>query len=355
MKLTRIELEDFRCFGKAELDLRAPGGEKPLSVALLVGPNGAGKSSVIAAIGGFFQTIGSAYLGRNWKADALNIEDIRSGRNMARLRVDWIDRVQDSQEPFFHEVIIRRHLMTVDGKSIEAGVDPALLKFLGHHANWVSAMADTARREAGLIVSFDVYRLLPPQAIAGPNVKEVVSHRIEGAMQPTVNREGRLNTRFEQLKQWIVNMDFQRAKAKADRNTDSPDWEIMRHALDSMFNPYRFERVDERFDVLFRTPTGLVPLEALSDGFRSMFVIVTELLFRLSLTTDDPGRILGQEAVCVIDEIDAHLHPKWQERVLPALRTLFPNVQFIATTHSPFVVSTAAPHEVFRLEETEEE
>lgn len=185
------------------------------------------------------------------------------------------------------------------------------------------------------------------------NIAKVASHRIHGSLCPTVRRSGSLEARFQQLKQWIVNLDFQRAKAKADRGEVSPSWEILHQALDTLFDPYRFARVDERFEVLFETPTGLVPIEALSGGFQSLIVIVTELLFRLSLTTDDPNRILQQEAVCLVDEIDAHLHSRWQEQVLSGLRKLFPGVQLIATTHSPIVASTAAPHELFRFEQQE--
>jgi len=79
-------------------------------------------------------------------------------------------------------------------------------------------------------------------------------------------------------------------------------------------------------------------------------VVVADLIRRMSLSTNDPERMLEQEATCLIDEIDAHLHPRWQEVVVPGLRAMFPNVQFIATTHSEIVVSTVEPKNVFRLE-----
>ena len=350
MKLTRIGLEDFRCFGKADFDLRVPGGEKPLSLALFVGPNGTGKSSVVSAIAGLF-----GFIIHNTGADELTVDDVRSGKEVARIRAEWLDHVQDSCQEYDAEVLIHRHPSTTDGNQYPAGASFSLPSLVGELNHWVNAVLAPGRGEAGLIVSFDVYRLLQPISVAGPNAKAVVRHRTQGSMQPTVGRAGHLQPRFGQLKQWIVNLDFQRAKAKVDRNQDSPDWEILHAALDKMFSPYRFECVDEKFDVMFRTPTGLVPIEALSDGFRSIFVIVTEMLLRLSLTTDDPSRILLQEGVCIIDEIDAHLHPRWQKRILPSLRTLFPNVQFIATTHSPIIVSTAAPHEIFRFEEEAKE
>ncbi len=347
MKLTRIELENFRCFGNAEFDLLAPNSKEPLSTVLFVGPNGTGKSSVLAALGGVFSHLGIPY-----GADPLTIEDIRTETDEARLRVQWIDIIDDEHESILVEFGIFRRPVSVGPNTMPAGVRRLSVQ---PHATalgrWIAAAGDAVPRVTGTAVAFDIHRLLPPHAVAGPNIQGVVNHRLQSAMEPTIRRTGQMQQRFRQLKQWIVNLDFQRAKAKADRNEESPTWETLRLALDTIFTPYRFERVDEKFEVLFSTPTGLVPIEALSDGFRSVFVIVAELLLRLSLTTDDPNRLLQQEAVCLIDEIDAHLHPRWQERALPGLRALFPNVQFIATTHSPIVVSTVGPSEVFRFEQ----
>ena len=55
------------------------------------------------------------------------------------------------------------------------------------------------------------------------------------------------------------------------------------------------------------------------------------------------------EGLVLIDEIDLYLHPTWQARFIPALRRVFPRMQFVATTHSPAVLSALAPHEVVRL------
>lgn len=134
-----------------------------------------------------------------------------------------------------------------------------------------------------------------------------------------------------------------------DRGEDLPTWGLLQQALDQILAPNCFAGVDEDFNVNFQTPHGLVPIQALSDGFRSIFVIVADLLMRMNLLSSKRDQALLQEAVCLIDEIDAHLHPRFQERVIPALRTLFPNVQFIATTHSPIIVASVEAKHVFQL------
>lgn len=81
----------------------------------------------------------------------------------------------------------------------------------------------------------------------------------------------------------------------------------------------------------------------LSDGYRRLVNIVTDLAFRCSLLND---RIYGKDAVCLtkgtvlIDEIDMHLHPTLQARVLKGLRRAFPNLQFVVTTHAPMVMTS---------------
>jgi predicted ATP-binding protein involved in virulence len=55
-------------------------------------------------------------------------------------------------------------------------------------------------------------------------------------------------------------------------------------------------------------------------------------------------------AVVLIDELDLHLHPTWQRALIPALKSTFPNIQFIVTTHSPLVLSGLEPDEIIRLD-----
>lgn len=81
-------------------------------------------------------------------------------------------------------------------------------------------------------------------------------------------------------------------------------------------------------------------LAQLSDGERSLIAILMDLIRRLTLANpglDDPLQGAG---VVLIDEIELHLHPKWQREIVEKLRRTFPRIQFILTTHSPFVVQT---------------
>jgi predicted ATP-binding protein involved in virulence len=88
----------------------------------------------------------------------------------------------------------------------------------------------------------------------------------------------------------------------------------------------------------------------LPDGYKALLNIVIELLLRMEIyansTHDMPGIVL-------IDEIEAHLHVSLQKKVLPMLTAMFPNIQFIVSTHSPFVISSLENAVVYDLEHLE--
>ncbi|RKH50634.1 hypothetical protein D7Y23_12740 [Corallococcus sp. AB050B] len=125
---------------------------------------------------------------------------------------------------------------------------------------------------------------------------------------------------------------------------------------DFLPNEARLESISSK-GVRFVDGNGCeVPVENLSDGYRSILSMTFELIRQLARTYDsnelfapeDPTTIVVP-GVVLIDEIDAHLHPMWQRRVGRWFREHFPNIQFIVTTHSPLICQAATVGSVFRL------
>jgi predicted ATP-binding protein involved in virulence len=126
---------------------------------------------------------------------------------------------------------------------------------------------------------------------------------------------------------------------------------------DRVTNP-RMDRQSKKFTVDFRTDNGsIVPLrfEQLSQGYASVLAMVLDFAQRLAVANpyflseedyrqgavfEKDGHPLEAPAIMLIDEIDLHLHPSWQQRVLDDLIRAFPGTQFIVTTHSPQVLTT---------------
>lgn len=91
--------------------------------------------------------------------------------------------------------------------------------------------------------------------------------------------------------------------------------------------------------VIFKNGLKL-KVSQLSAGEKTFFSFVSDLVRRLSLLNKDSRNPLEGNGVVLIDEVDLHLHPAWHRTVLPRLQETFPNIQFIVTTHSPFVLQS---------------
>lgn len=98
---------------------------------------------------------------------------------------------------------------------------------------------------------------------------------------------------------------------------------------------------------------GLMPFNFLSDGFRNMVAMVADMAHRACRLNPHLASNAAKETpgVVLIDEIDLHLHPKWQRRVVTDLQHAFPKIQFIATTHSPFIIQSLEAGQLIDLEQ----
>jgi len=90
-----------------------------------------------------------------------------------------------------------------------------------------------------------------------------------------------------------------------------------------------------------RTLDGWVPLRQLGFGYQSQIAWLVDLASRMFERYPDSPDPLTEPAVAIIDEIDLHMHPRWQRRIVHDLTMLFPNTQFIVTSHSPLMVQAA--------------
>lgn len=94
-------------------------------------------------------------------------------------------------------------------------------------------------------------------------------------------------------------------------------------------------RPEREAGVHVRTPSGIIPLSNLSHGYQTVFAWTVDLAWRLYGAYPQSQNPLRERAVVLIDEIDLHLHPRWQRSLRRHLLRHFPGIQFVATTHSP--------------------
>jgi predicted ATPase len=154
---------------------------------------------------------------------------------------------------------------------------------------------------------------------------------------------------LQNAEEWLLRLDYSASKASEVKERQSvrlkqikalllevlPDVEDLRFTMSEGVNPSA--------TVEFNTPYGWVPLRQLGHGYRTMIAWVVDFASRMVETYPNAENPLAQPAVVLVDEIDLHLHPKWQRELMEYLTRLFPNTQFIVTAHSPLIVQAAGP------------
>jgi predicted ATP-binding protein involved in virulence len=119
---------------------------------------------------------------------------------------------------------------------------------------------------------------------------------------------------------------------------------------------FRFTTTSElKSFVEFQTDYGWVRVDDLGYGYQTMIAWVVDLAKRLFERYPDSNNPLAEPAIVLIDEIDLHLHPEWQRKIIQFLTAQFPNTQFIVTSHSPLIVQSADNINLVLLEKKDEQ
>jgi len=137
---------------------------------------------------------------------------------------------------------------------------------------------------------------------------------------------------------WLKELDRKALRHGAE-SLQSRNLAEAKQAIEALL-PETIIKIDD--EIRFIQHGHEVKLNQLSDGYRSIFAMSVDLLRWLELMRPDPNIPINEvSGVVLIDEVDAHLHPTWQRQVGFWLTKTFPNIQFIVTTHSPFVAMAA--------------
>lgn len=355
MKISELQLNNVKCFKNKKLILTKEDTNEPLSVCALVGANGSGKSSILKSIVAAFTKLNPEYGG-----ELLTNEAISFGENIAtvliKLAFDSSEKEllntsssvndlfyghakYDEEEAGMGFLFLPNEINSEDGIQVNA------------YQNFLNNLATC--NQSAMIMYYDPFRFVSKKNPAGPNIQTQENAKTH-ALASNLEIEGNNTYRDLELKQWIVNMDYMRLKEPSKRNVAI--YEHMIKAFDLLLSPLKFESISQKGNLEFRDETTKqkVSIDMLSDGFKSIFFIALDVMRRLALAPDFEGQEFYQkEAVILIDEIDCHIHPKWQRKLIPSFKELFPNCQFIITTHSPYILDTLQEYEIIKIGEKE--
>jgi predicted ATP-binding protein involved in virulence len=162
------------------------------------------------------------------------------------------------------------------------------------------------------------------------------------------------NSDFEGLIEWLHNYDGNLKHQKEFSGTKEAIFNAITTAIpfltDVEYNSYYKEL--EAVVTINEKNSGKITHSNMSDGLKAMLNLVSELAFRCVILNGFLGAdsVVQSKGVVLIDELDMHLHPSWQKRVVGDLKKAFPNIQFIVTTHSPFIVQSLSKEELQNLD-----
>jgi predicted ATP-binding protein involved in virulence len=336
MILNRVNIQNYKSIADMELSLR-PG------VNLLIGDNGVGKTSVLEAI-----SVGlTGYL--------RGIVGI-SGRNILQQDI----RIADvSSSPVYMTPASIRCEATLQGQPFSWS--RIRKSELGSARTSTSGNGITKQAQA---LSNDPHSLLP--IISYQSTARVVQFKREKYASELKSRKDRrsgylacLDASLDAkgIKAWCMNMDYAEYKQKRE----IPEYRLFKEAVSALMmamddsNQLSHISYSTYFDdLVYGEPGHELPISYLSAGYQSILWITMDLAYRNTILNPTMQSIADAEGVVLIDEIDMHLHPKWQWRVVPALERVFPKVQFILATHSPFIISSCKNANIISINEAHE-
>jgi predicted ATP-binding protein involved in virulence len=351
MKLERLHLRNFRCFEELTIDF----GKR---LTVIIAENGAGKTAVLDAIAigfGRYLTKLPGIAGLTTKDTDLRV--VEGERREPFMMLAWEARTREDAPVVWassrkrdgavgaatikkllsdeHEAFLNRGLKELDDFTLglvqaDADKQPYFLPVIAYYGT-NRAIREEVQRRRGFKKSFSRFDALT------------------GALEP--------NSRFRAAFEWFNAMeDVERRERETRRDFDyqHPELSAVRMAivrvLPAGFSKPRTEIGPLRFVIDRLMPDGstrTLRISQLSDGYRVVLGLTMDLARRMaqanSRLLSDGMQILNPldlPAIALIDEVDLHLHPSWQQRVLTDLMQTFRSTQFIVTTHSPQVLST---------------
>lgn len=330
MYIQSLEIENLRTFETAQIRFNVPRDEAPSdptelpNVNLLLGDNGSGKTTVLRAAAlaalGPVLTSGSGFVPFSL------VRRIRKRQlHQARVKAEILLHEQDGHTGTQRiETVINPTRGWVD--RFEPKEPPG----------WAEPMWEE-KSPAFLMVGYGASRRVDPNAGFSEELRSksraLRYSRVAGLFEEAVT--------MVPLSSWLPRF-----------RTENPG----RHSqvislLNELLEPHAEllpEPVGEEY--LFRIGGADLPFPALSDGYRAYVGWIADLLYHVCMGAPSGRKLIENRGVVLVDEVDLHLHPEWQQRAIPTLARALPNLQFVLTSHSPLVVGTLRRANVFVLE-----
>ena len=353
MRIDEISLREVGSFDEARITFPPGSDPERADVYLLTGPNGSGKSTVLYSLA-LALAAGFDSFGRD-----LGALRLRSGGSRVVVRDDGFSLAVAWPNENGHP---RQTLALANGLQLHMLSGTPFCYYFGNasqprplfdHAQRAHYFTGVGPQAAESRFSWAAF------AYAGSRSFDEV--QVTAIREPTVgpfqNSLSFVQTaNASDFAHWVANQEFKRLKAQEAGRQDKADAlrrsiaHVERVVSEIIEEPFSFVTSYDDNNVRAKVGDRTIDLGLLPDGLKSIVSWVADLLMRLDRipwVDDTPPQ--DRAFLLLLDEVDIHLHPTWQRKVLPIVQRLFPNAQIIASTHSPFVVASAVDARIITL------
>lgn len=340
MQIQKLYIKNFRGFEERNFNLNP-------SFTVAIGNNGTGKSTLLHALQ---IAAGTFFLGLP------NVIKRHIQENEIRFSINRVSKQSEYFTPTIVEatgsingsgVLTWRRIIPQYGKANSTKAeDVGLIKTL---AESYALSLNTEKRHKLPVIAFYGVKQLGGSDVRKKRVKK----------NKVIIRDGYYNALAaksdeNQFTQWFYYYDEELKEGNEFEGTYEAVIEAIEKAVPYLknvaFDNFRLELVADC--EIEGQQTKRLPHSLMSDGIKRILGIVTDIAYRCVTLNGFIGRdaVRSTNGVVMIDELDMHLHPNWQRRVVKDLKEAFPNIQFVVTTHSPFIVQSVDSDELINLD-----
>lgn len=328
MYFERTEIQNFKGIEKMNLEFSS-------GVNLLIGNNGVGKTTVLEALALSIQTYFSRM--NDIAKKSIKRDDVHFTSNLVG---------DASQHRVYSNPTVIKSEINLGGLeysseiSREDETNATRTKYTGKE--FAAAGRDLLNSQEAIlpvICYFSTSRVVDTQKVSTNAVgKNKLNDRRCGyidCLNATLDRKA--------LTDWT----FKMAMAEYKKGTAVAEYEAFKKAVGIFMQKMNdleeiplVEYTRDFEDITYAEDGKTMLVNYLSAGYQSLLWMLMEISFRIALLNPELSDYSQAEGIVLIDEIDMHLHPRWQWKILDALHSSFPKVQFIAATHSPIIISS---------------
>ena len=328
MYFERTEIQNFKGIEKMNLEFSS-------GVNLLIGNNGVGKTTVLEALALSIQTYFSRM--NDIAKKSIKKDDVHFTSNLVG---------DASQHRVYSNPTVIKSEINLGGLeysseiSREDETNATRTKYTGKE--FAAAGRDLLNSQEAIlpvICYFSTSRVVDTQKVSTNAVgKNKLNDRRCGyidCLNATLDRKA--------LTDWT----FKMAMAEYKKGTAVAEYEAFKKAVGIFMQKMNdleeiplVEYTRDFEDITYAEDGKTMLVNYLSAGYQSLLWMLMEISFRIALLNPELSDYSQAEGIVLIDEIDMHLHPRWQWKILDALHSSFPKVQFIAATHSPIIISS---------------